>query len=283
MKETSQIRRLILALLAVVVGLFMIAVAPFLIQTSLERVLSALQIVSSEKPAYASGILLFSYAFPFYRGLIFVGGITLLLLARPIYKGEEWTYPVALLSAAFPSAGGMFMFMPYVSFVDGFPIPMAISLVGLIFFWSLILLRNVDKWVKWGQFLALTFAGMLTTHAFIVGIGNLRMLLTRPEKPMYNGLGWWVLAWSQPIQWICVILLFIAIYQIAARKFAGWWLALVAVTSLVAIDVPMQIIRLTMTDSTSWDYSYGLPVIIGLLFTLLFPKFRNALVCEEKK
>ena len=34
--------------------------------------------------------------------------------------------------------------------------------------------RQVDKWVKWGQFLALTFAGMLTTHAFIVGIGNLR-------------------------------------------------------------------------------------------------------------
>jgi len=78
----------------------------------------------------------------------------------------------------------MFMFMPYVSFVDGFSIPMAVSIVGLIFFWSLILLRNVDKWVKWGQFLALTFAGMLTTHAFIVSIGNLRTLMTRPEKPM---------------------------------------------------------------------------------------------------
>ena len=281
MKETSQTNRLILAILAVVVGLFMIAVAPFLIQTSLERVLSALQIVSAEKPAYASGILLFSYAFPFYRGLIFIGGIALLWLARPIYKGEEWTYPVALLASAFPSTGGMFMFMPYVSFVDGFPIPMAISFVGLIFFWSLILLRNVDKWLKWGQFLALTFAGMLTTHAFIVGVGNLRTLLTRPDKPMYNGLGWWVLSWSQPIQWICVILLFIAIYQLAARKFSGWWLALVSVSSLVAIDIPMQIIRLTMTDSTSWDYTYGLPVIIGLLFVLLFPKFKQALIAEE--
>ena len=162
MKETSQTNRLILAILAVVVGLFMIAVTPFLIQTSLERVLSALQIVSAEKPAYASGILLFSYAFPFYRGLIFIGGIALLWLARPIYKGEEWTYPVALLASAFPSTGGMFMFMPYVSFVDGFPIPMAISFVGLIFFWSLILLRNVDKWLKWGQFLALTFGTSIT-------------------------------------------------------------------------------------------------------------------------
>lgn len=282
MKETSQTKRSILAVLAVIVGLFMIAVAPFLIQTSIERVVTELQIVSAQKPAYASGIPLFSYAFPLYRGLIFIGGIALLLLARPIYHGEEWTFPVALLASAFPSAGGMFMFMPYVSFVDGFPIPMAVSIVGLIFFWSLILLRNVDKWIKWGQFLALTFAGMLSTHAFIIGIGNLRTLMTRPEKPMYDGLGIWVLAWSQPIQWICVILLFIAIYKIAERKFSGWWLALVSVTSLTAIDVPMQIIRLTMTDSTALDYTYGMPVMLGMFIVLLMPKFKNALIHEEE-
>ena len=282
MQNTTQTKRLFLAVLAVIVGLFMVLVAPFLIQTSLERVLTELQVVSAQKPAYASGILLFSYAFPLYRGLIFIGGIALLLLARPIHRGEEWTFPVALLASAFPSAGGMFMFMPYVSFVDGFPIPMAVSIVGLIFFWSLILLRNVDSWVKWGQFLSLTFAGMLTTHAFIVGIGNLRTLLTRPEKPMYNGLGTWVLAWSQPIQWICVVLLFIAIYKIAERKYSGWWLALVSVTSLVAIDVPMQIIRLTMTDSTALDYTYGMPVMLGMFIVLLMPKFKKALIHEEE-
>ena len=53
MKDTTQSNRLILAILAVIVGLLMIAVAPFLIQTSLERVISALQILSAEKPAYA--------------------------------------------------------------------------------------------------------------------------------------------------------------------------------------------------------------------------------------
>jgi len=280
MEDTPLSNRRILAILAVIVGLFMITAAPFLIQTSLERVLTELQVVSAEKPAYASGILLFSYTFPLYRGLIFIGGITLLWLAHPIYRGKEWAFPAALLAAAFPSAGGMFMFMPYVSFVDGFPIPMVISLVGLIFFWSLILMRKVDKWQKWGQFLALTFAGMLTTHAFIVGIGNLRMLLTRPEKPLYDGLGMWVLAWSQPIQWISVVMLFVSIYLLAKRHAAGWWLAIIALTSLTAIDIPMQIIRLTMTDSTALDYSYGLPIMIGMFFVLLYPKFRKALVGE---
>jgi hypothetical protein len=121
MKDTSQSKRLILSILAVVVGLFMITIAPFLIQTSLERVISALQIVSAEKPAYASGIPLFSYAFPLYRGLIFIGGIALLWLAHPIYQGKKWTYPVDCWRQ--PSRQGRdVMFMPCL-FVDGFPIP----------------------------------------------------------------------------------------------------------------------------------------------------------------
>ncbi|MHB8932860.1 MAG: hypothetical protein ACYC6H_05260 [Bellilinea sp.] len=280
MENAPKLNRSILAILAVIVGLYMVAVAPFLIQTSVERVVSAL--VAGGKPAYASGILLFSYFFPMYRGLIFIGGVTLILLAPWISKGKEWTFPVGLLASAFSSAGGMFMLMPYVSFIKGFPLPFAVSLVGLLFFWSFIFLRKVDKWVKWGQFLALTFSGMLTTHALITGTGNMRVLLTRPDKPMYAGLGEWVLAWSAPIQWISAILLFIAIYLIAARKFSGWWLALTAVVSLALMDISMQVIRLTMTDSTSWDYSYGLPMIIGLLFALLFPKFRNALVKEKE-
>ena len=98
---------------------------------------------------------------------------------------------------------------------------------------------------------------------------------------LFDGLGTWILAWSAPIQWICAILLFIAIFHIAARKYSGWWLALIAVTTLAAIDIPMQIIRLTMTSSTALDYSYGLPMIIGLLFTLLFPKFKTALRNEH--
>lgn len=282
MKDTHRKTRLFLAILAGVVGLFMIAVAPILIQISMERVVAALVEVAKERPAYGSGIVLFSFSYPLYRGLIFIGGITLILLAGPIYKGEDWAYPPSLLAAAFPSAGGMFMFLPYVSWVEGFPIPMVISFVGLAFFWSIILLRNVDKWLKWGHFLALTFAGMLTTHAFTVGIGNMRMLLTRPMKPLYEGLEWWVLSWSNPIQWLSVILLFVAIYGLAARKKYGWWLALIGATSILAIDAPTQVIRSLLTDTNSLDYLYGSLLSIGLLFSLLYPRFRAVLIEGEE-
>ena len=277
MKETPQNTRRIMAILAVIVGLFMIAAAPFIIQISMERVVAALVEVAKDRPAFASGIMLFSFLYPFYRALIFIGGIILILISGQIYKGEEWSFPAGLLASAFPSAGGMFMFLPYVSWVDGFPLPMVISFVGLAFFWSIIFLRKVDKWQKWAHFLTLTFAGMLTTHAFTIGVGNLRMLLTRPNKPLYDGMEWWVLSWSAPIQWMCVILLFVGIYLLAARKQAGWWLLLISAVAILAIDVPTQIIRSTMSDSTSLDYLYGALLSAGLLFGLLFPKFKAAL------
>src|SRR3990172_12117474 len=93
MKNTSKKTLMFLAVVAVLVGLFMMTAAPFLIQTSLENVLTELQIVSAQKPAYASGILLFSFAFPFYRGLIFIGGLILICLAGSISQGGEWTFP----------------------------------------------------------------------------------------------------------------------------------------------------------------------------------------------
>ena len=269
--------RLFLAILAVVVGIFMIAVAPFLIQTSLDRVMEALIKVAAQKPAYASGITLFSVLFPLYRGIIFVGGITLIVIARSIYQGKEWTFPVGLLASAFPSSGGMFMMLPYVSFVDGMPLPIMVSVIGLLFFFCFILVRKINGVTKLAQFLTLTFCGIMTAHAFVIGVGGMRQTLTRPEKPLYSGLEGWVLAWSSPIQFISVILLFIAIYKIAARKMEGWWMAVVAAASLVAINIPTQIVRTTMTDATSVDYVIGAALSLVLLVILLIPKFKKAL------
>lgn len=272
--------RLFLAILAVVVGVFMVAIAPFLIQTSLDRIMQALVKVAAQKPAYASGIALFSILFPLYRGIIFISGITLIVIAHSIYKGKEWTFPLGLLASAFPASGGMFMMLPYVSFLDGLPLPMLVSLTGLLFFFCFILLRRMDGMQKLSQFLTLTFCGIMTAHAFVISVGGMRQTLTRPEKPLYSGLEGWVLAWSSPVQFISVILLFIAIYKIAARRKEGWWMAVIAAVSLVAMNIPTQIIRTTMTDATSVDYLIGAALSLVLLVILLIPKFKKALFEE---
>lgn len=280
MSQTSSKTRLFLAILAVVVGVFMVGVAPFLIQTSLDRVMTALVKVSAQKPAYASGILLFSVLYPLYRAIIFIAGITLIVIARSIREGKEWTFPVGLLASAFPASGGMFMMLPYVSFVPGLPLPMLVSLTGLLFFLCLILLRKVNTQKKIAQLLTLTFCGIMTAHAFVIAVGGMRQTLTRLEKPLYSGIEGWVLAWSSPVQFICVILLFVAIYKIAARKMEGWWMALVAAVSLVAMNIPTQIIRTLRTDATSIDYLIGALLSTALLVILLLPKIKRALFEE---
>jgi len=242
--------------------------------------MTALVKVSAQKPAYASGILLFSVLYPLYRAIIFIAGITLIVIARSIREGKEWTFPVGLLASAFPASGGMFMMLPYVSFVPGLPLPMLVSLTGLLFFLCLILLRKVNTQKKIAQLLTLTFCGIMTAHAFVIAVGGMRQTLTRLEKPLYSGIEGWVLAWSSPVQFICVILLFVAIYKIAARKMEGWWMALVAAVSLVAMNTPTQIIRTLRTDATSIDYLIGALLSTALLVILLLPKIKRALFEE---
>lgn len=272
MKASSSKARTTMAILAVVIGVFAVSIAPLIVQTSLERVLIALSEVVQERPAFSSGISLFSLFYPLWRALAFIAGVTLLVIAPQIYKGEEWTYPVALVAYATPSIGGMFMFLPYISWVGGFPLPMVLSWVALIGFWGTIFLQDGDLTQKLADFFTLTFIGMLATHSFTLGIGSQRMLITRPGKPLFEGLDWWILTWVGEVDWIATVLLLVAIPLLAMRKSSGWWLALIASLSVLLIDAPTQIIR-----TKTLDYLYGSLLSAGTLFFLLLPIFKERL------
>ena len=116
---------------------------------------------------------------------------------------------VELTAYSIPAVSGMFMFLPYISFVGGFPIPMMISFVGLLGYWSVILCHKHDNLLtKIVNLITYTFIGMMAIHAFVIGIGAQRMLLTRPDQPHYLSLEWWILTMSGEINWIAVLMLF---------------------------------------------------------------------------
>jgi len=128
MKDTQQKNRTIMSVVAILVGLLMVGVIPFIVQTALERVLTDLTIhIEAGNPAFSSGLKLFDLFYPVWRAIIFVAGIALIVISQAIRKGEEWTYPVGMALLALPAIGGMFMFLPYISWVEGFPIPLIIS------------------------------------------------------------------------------------------------------------------------------------------------------------
>ena len=279
MKETSQKNLTVMSVIAIVIGLLMAAIIPFLVQTSLARVLFALDAhIKAGNPTFSSGLKLFDFFYPVWRAIIFVAGAALIVISQEIRKGEEWTYPLAISLFALPSIGGMFMFLPYISFVDGFPLPMLISVIGLTGYFSFIFLRKAEKMQKWTRFAALTFIGMLSTHAFTIGIGAQRTMATRPGYPFYPDFTWWLFNWAGEVNWVAVILLFLSIPLLSIGKRKGWWLAIIGTIAILMIDVPTQFFR-----TKTLDYLYGTLLSLGVLFFTMVPFFKKHLIVEESE
>jgi hypothetical protein len=274
MQETSQKNRNAMSIIAIIVGLLMVTVIPFMTQTSLDRVLVGLtEHIKAGNPTFSSGIPLFDLFYPIWRAVIFVAGAALLVISQEIKKGAEWTYQIAMSMFALPAIGGMFMFLPYVSWVDGFPLPMIISVIGLAGYFSLIFLRKGEMLQKWTRFGALTFIGMLATHAFTIGIGAQRTMMTRPGYPFYQDFTWWLFNWVGEVNWVAVILLFISIPLLAIGRKSGWWLAVVGTVAILMIDIPTQFIR-----TKTLDYLYGTLLGIGVLIFTIAPFFKKTLL-----
>ncbi len=278
MKETSQKNRTIMSWLAIVIGLTMAYIIPFMTQTGLERVLFHLNAHIEEGfPAFSSGLPLFDFFFSVWQALIFAAGAALVIISLEIKKGTEWSFPLALSLFAVPSIGGFFMFLPYISWVPGFPMPMIIAFVGLTGYWAFIFLRKGDKIAKWVQAGALTFIGMLITHGFTIGIGAQRTMATRPGYPFYpEDWTWWLFRWAGEVNWVAVIFLFMSIPLIAMGKRKGWWMAVIPSITILMINVPTQFFR-----TKTLDYLYGSLLAIGVLVFMLVPYFQERLITDE--
>lgn len=274
MQEESSTPRTIRAVLAILIGLFLLAGAPIVVQNSLDPVLESLLVVVEERPQFLSGITLFTFFYPLWRALAFIAGMTLLVISPAIYKGERWTFPVMLTAYAFPSIGGMFMFLPFISWVeDAFPLPLIVTGFGLLGYWTTIWLRKAERMQKLADFVVLTLIGVLATHSFVLGVGASRMLMTRPGKPLYESAEWWILTMIGDICWLGAAMLIASIPLLALRKRAGWYTALIAALSILAIDAPTQVIR-----TSTYDYLYGSLLAGALIVFLLLPAFKRRLV-----
>lgn len=278
MKETKQAHRSAMAVIAIIVGLLMVGVVPFLIQTSLERVLTNLTAhIEAGNPAFTSGIPLFDLFYPAWRAVIFVSGAVLIVISGAVRRGEAWTYPLAMSLFALPAIGGMFMFLPYVSWVEGFPLPMLIAFIGLAGYWSYIFLRKATRIEKWVRFGALTFIGMLCTHAFTIGVGAQRTMATRPGYPMYQDFTWWLFNWVGEVNWVAMIPLFLSIPLLAVGKKKGWWMAVASAAAILFIDAPTQLFR-----TKTLDYLYGSLICLGVLLFTVVPFFKKHLVSTDE-
>ncbi len=273
MKETPRGNRIAMSLLLVAAGIFMIAVVPSLVQSTLDPMLQGLMRKAAQDPNYASGPGLMTTFYTLWRALIVCAGIVAIVIAHPLAHEEEWTWPVALTCLAVPAVGGMYMMLPYVSFVKGhFPPPMPIILTGVIGYWILLLLKKSEH--KGIDFLVFTLLGVASAGSFVLGFGAMRQLMARPGKPLFINEKMVSLSVGGPLNWISAILVFAAIPLLAQRKAAGWWIALIGALCAVVGSVPTYFI------TSSAYYLIGIACGTLLAATLLVPSVKHALIEE---
>jgi len=275
-KDTAKKNRLIMAVLLVGAGLFMVAIAPSLVQSTLDPMLEGLMKKVAEDPSYASGPTLMAIFYPLCRALIMVAGVTSVLIAYPLWQGEGWTWPVALTCLAVPAVCGMYMMLPFVSFVeDTFPPPVPIILTGLIGYWGVLLLKKSDRAQKVVDFIVFTLLGVATGGGFVLGFGAMRQLLARPGNPLFINTKIVSLTIGGPLNWISAFFVFAAIPLLARRKPLGWWLALIGAVSAVVGSLPTYFISL------SAFYLIGIASGTILTVTLLIPSVKRRLIGER--
>lgn len=265
--------RKILAILAVVFGLFVALVGPFLIQSTIVQLMEKVASMIPNKPEMIlTGVLLPTFFF-IMRAIGVVAAIALILISVPLNKGEPWAWPIAVWCISLPTMFGIFTALPFlVQFSQ--PAPAALILVlGLITFWTFLLLKNGDRLEKTARFIVFTLLGVVPAHIIVLVNHGIKGLIDRPNKPLLNDLIISIYGFEAPLNFIAFVMCIIAIPNLAARKQTGWWLGLIAGVTVIIANFPTHFIRMQTSD-------FFVAGLLGTLLTaaLLYPKFKHSLL-----
>lgn len=266
----------VLTILIIAFGLFLIIGAPFLIQGSLDGILSVVVPKIPVNSDFEMTAVLLPIFFFMMRGIDFVAGVALICIAYPFWKGEEWTWPAALTALAFPTMFGVLTSLPYVVQFSKPPAAALILLFGLIIYLLVLLLRQGTKVEKWARFFVFTLLGVVAGHINVLILHSLKSLIVRADKPFFTDIMTTVFGFEGPINFVCMIFCIIAIPLLAQRKASGWWLALIAGVSITLANYPTHIIRMQTSD-----FFVAGTLGLGLTITLLIPSWRKALLGIE--
>ena len=300
--------RSIQAAIALLAGLFAIFINPGLVDKTVNMFLMGMTKKGTVPMPAAPALRLFvSFT---WRGVEVFAGIALLLAAYGFLKDKKWAFPLALVSLATMPIGSFYTssFAGYMVRKHAYAPSFNAFIVGLVAFWLLIILEKRGK-KMWAMMITLTLLGMIGTQAFAFSEHGLRGIfqnggfqagLTASLKDPSIG----ILRYSGPIMAMVLITLFIAIYQIAAEKETGWWLALVAGLGMAIAAVPVHFARPKASFSLAGSNAfaagqavkgaatpsiftsvYFLGGMLGLLLVivLFIPFIREQLTSEESQ
>ena len=266
--------RLYLAILMATFGLFMVVAAPFLIQGSLDAILTRVVPKIPTDPALEMTAVVLPTFFILMRGVDFVAGVVLMVTAYFFYIGEKWAWPVALVASGIPTIFGVLHNLPHVVQYSRPPAAIIILIFGLITYLTILLVKPGTKVQKRARFFVFTFLGVTAGHINVLVMHSLKCIITRPEAPYFSDIMNTVYAFEGPINFVAFIFCVLAIPMLASKnmKQAGWLLALIAGLSVTLANFPTHFIRMQTSD-----FFVAGSLGLGLTICCLIPSFRKAL------
>lgn len=204
--NTTKMQRIVMAVTAVLAGLFMMYVAPTqgmqTLKIALENVMERL---IPFDPDFYPAVPILGATYSIWMVLLFLAGALSIVLVKKIYEGEKWARSTALGLSAIPAVAGMTMLIPWMVLVVSdysngpvagiMPPPEGISVMppvlwtmifGLIFYYIFLLMDQDTIKNKILKLIPYTFLGVVAGMVFMNGQHGVRYFIFIPEYLTYT-------------------------------------------------------------------------------------------------
>jgi len=258
MKKT---KNLIMAAIVLVMGIFLIFVAPGLLDTTTYQLIFKM---SKQATQMTAGPLSRLYITAIYSGVEMFVGFALVVLAFMFYYEKKWAWPMSMVLLSIPAMVNGYMGLGWLENLKMFPPCYITFFLSLVAFWVMILLKDGTKKSKAIVFGIFTLIGMIGAQAFMLFPHALRVILKNPATVLTDG-SVAVLRRSGTLMFLSFIFSGLSILLLAKRKEAGWYTSIVtglmmtigAFTAhyarpLVASLVPADSLEASIFTSTYW-------------------------------
>lgn len=193
--ETSKTQRIVLAVLAVVVGVYLMLLAPTqsmqTLKTSLDQALVRLVPFDDD---FFPAVPILTATYSVWIVMFVLAGAMLVMLTKKLYDGEKWARAAALGLFAVPSVGGMTMIIPWFVLVlaeypqkgvppatlSGMPTVAPVLFVGLIAYLITLLADQDNLIAKLQKLVPFVFIGIVSGMVFMNGQHGVRYFIHIP-------------------------------------------------------------------------------------------------------
>ncbi|MCK5635198.1 MAG: hypothetical protein KAI06_08920 [Anaerolineales bacterium] len=269
-----------MAAIAALIGLYLVYIAPGYFDATMDKLIMA---KTKQATVFASGPLTRLFIGSFYSGIEMLAGLGLIVTSFALYKGKKWAWSMAVLLLAVPAVGNFYIGLGWLENLKAFPPAYTTFLLSLAAFWAMLLLKENEGKTKVANFVIFTLLGMIGAQAFTFFPHALRVVMKDYSAALLNPAVS-ILRHTGPLMFITVILVLFAIWSLASKKEAGWWLAMISGLLIAVASFPVHYLRpsaslvpadtLEATIFTSAYWMAGAQGVI-LVVLLLIPFFKD--------